>query len=637
MSELLPSVMTNILTLRRLSTFCLVLLCSFNIQAQFSFKYHRQVVKPAGGYIVQDIERIYAPSLTPLEMPHPDGELDREWRKTAPRAQHFGKMANDVILNPNTPKPEVLDSLGGNAYSGSVPNDDDFAIGANQQILRVRNSTIGAYDYSKDSLLYEETLFRFYRPSTFLPGSKYDPRALYDPIADRFIVLYLSGNTWQNSSIVVGFSKSNDLADGFNIYVLDGNPLNDSTWSDYPHISVSDNDLFITMNTFYNGSSNNSGYVQSTIRQVDKQAGYDSLPMVEHYYADLKVGNRNLFNFTGMDRGDDHYPPNAPHYLLSTRNLDSINDSIFVVSIVGEALASPQLNLDIYTTETPYGLPPEARQANDHKFDCNDSRVQGGFIQDGKIQFVGNTITSQGNSGIYHGIIDRYGPKNNVYFKIINMDPIDIGYPQITYTGKSAAEIEGIISFNHTGDSLNAGFSCLFFDNDSSYSYRQQIVEGGDYVDIISSNGNRKYERWGDYTGNQPAYGETGTVWASGYEATSNGQPLTAIAKLRSPNWQNSPTNVGVEENTKLQASLSPNPVIDWFKVDLEVEEQQVLEFSLWAVDGRQMPLFQIEELAMPGVNSFRFRTDGLQSGSYILVAKDLEGKTIMQEKVLKP
>lgn len=620
-----------------MALFCLVLLLSFNIQAQFSFQHHSQTIKPAGGFVPSELARTYAPSLTPREMPHPDGELDREWRKNAPRAQNLGKTAADVILNPNTPRPEVLDSLGGNNYSGSVPNDDDFAIGRNQQIIRVRNSTIGAYDYSKDSLLYESTLFRFYRPTTILPGSKYDPRALYDPVADRFIVLYLSGNTWENSKIIAAFSKSNDLADGFNIYVIDGNPLNDSTWSDYPHISISEHDLFVTMNTFYNGSSNNSGYVQTTIRQLDKAAGYDSLPMVEHYYANLKVGNRNLFNFTGMDRGSDHYPENAPHYLLSTRNLDSINDSIFVVSITGKALDNPQLNLDIYTTETPYGLPPDAQQANNHTFDCNDSRVQGGFIQDGLIQFVGNTITAQGNAGIYHGIINRYGPKNNIYFKIINLDPVDIGYPQITYTGKSAAEIEAILSFNHTGDSLNAGFSCMFFDNDSSYSYRQQIVEGGDYIDIISSNGNRKYERWGDYTGNQAAYGETGVVWASGYEATANGQPLTAVAKLRSPNWQKSPTNISTEEENLTKSSLSPNPVIDWFKVDLNVDQEQILEFSLWAIDGRQIPLFQVQELAMPGLNTFRFRTESLQSGNYILIAKNAQGQSVLQEKIVKP
>lgn len=626
--------MTNILTLRRITTFCLVFVLSLSLNAQKSFqKTVIRNIQPVGAFIPSSVEQEYAPSLQPLEMPHPDGDLDRNKAKRLPLAKRLSKMSSDVQFNASTPRPEVLDSLGGNNYSGSVPNDDDFAIGKNGQILRVRNSTIGAYDYTNDSLIFESTLFRFYRPSQFLPGSKYDPRALYDPYEDRFIVLYLSGNTWGNSKIIVGFSKSNNLSDGFNIYQLDGNPLNDSTWSDYPHISINEKDLFITMNTFYNGSSNNSGYVQSTIRQVSKNPGYDSLALTEHYYYNLKVGNRNLFNFSGVDLADTSRLENRPHYLISNRNLDTINDSIFVAEIIGDALASPQFRLLTFTTETSYGLPPEARQANDHKFDCNDSRIQGAFLHDGKIQFVGNTITSTGNSGIYHGIIDRYGDSTNIYFKVINFDPIDIGYPQVTYTGKSRNEIESIISFNHTGDSLNAGFSCLFFDNDSSYSYRQQIVEGGDYVDIISSNGNRKYERWGDYTGNQQDYMEQSVAWASGYQATSNGEPLTVIAKLRSPNWNNSPI-VGLTEQSAPLMQLSPNPANTWFELSVERKKEELLQFELSAIDGKQS-LFKVEEQAFAGENTFRFRTNQLKPGLYLLSVYDQSGRPIGVERVI--
>mgnify|MGYP000035346953 CR=1 FL=1 len=626
--------MTNILTLPRITAFCLAFLLNLGLVAQSSYqKIVLKNIQPVGSFEPGGIEQKYAPSLQPQEMPHPDGELDRNKASRLPLIKDFSKMSNDVQLNANTPRPEVLDSLGGNNYSGSVPNDDDFAIGRNGQILRVRNSTIGAYDYTKDSLLYESTLFRFYRPQQFLPGSKYDPRALYDPFEDRFIVLYLSGNTWENSKIILGFSKSSDLADGFNIYQLDGNPLNDSTWSDYPHISINEKDLFITMNTFYNGSSNNSGYVQSTIRQVSKNPGYDSLALTEHYYYNIKSGNRNLFNFSGIDLGDTSRLQNRPQYLISNRNLDSINDSIFVAEILGDALGNPQFRIRTFTTETPYGLPPEARQANDHKFDCNDSRIQGAVLHNGLIQFVGNTITSTGNSGIYHGIIDRYGDSTNIYFKIINMDPIDIGYPQVTYTGKSRSEVESIISFNHTGDSLNAGFSCLFFDNDYTYSYRKQIVEGGDYIDIISSNGNRKYERWGDYTGNQQDYNESSVAWASGYQATSNGQPLTVIAKLRSPNWSNSPI-VGLKEEDKPKVELSPNPAQHWFQLSIERQKEELLYFELIGMDAKQS-VFKVEEQAFAGSNTFRFKTDFLSPGLYLLQVKDSKGAAISTKRIV--
>lgn len=630
---------TKISTLPLKTIFCLVFLIPFLASAQFSYKVKTtNAIAPVGSFTPNATEIDYSPILQAEEMPHPNAHLDREIanrRKAARTETPRFKNKPSFKTSQNTPLPQVLDSLNGNSYSGSVPNDDDFAIGRNQQILRVRNSTIGAYDYVKDSLLYELTLFRFYRPTQFLPGSKYDPRAIYDPIADRFIVLYLSGNTWQNSTIIIGFSKSNDLADGFNIYRIDGNPLNDSTWSDYPHITVSRDDLFITMNTFYNGSMNNSGYVQTTIRQIGKQAGYDSLALTEHYYYNLQYGGKNLFSFTGIDSGNELQP--APTYFLSSRALDTLNDSIFVAKIDDQATGNPQLSLEVYTTETNYGLPPAARQKNNHTFDCNDCRIQGGFMHNYRLQYVGNTITPSGNAGFYHGMIDLRNPnKTNTYFKIINLDPIDVGYPQVTFTGKSGAEIESILTFNHSGDSLNAGFSAMFFDNDSSYSARKQIVEGGDYIDIIASSGNRLYERWGDYTGNQLSYGDTGTIWAAGYEASPQGQPLTVLAKLRSPNWNQAPiSDIGLKESSKQKISLSPNPSIDWFKVQIEREQEELLSFSLYAVSGKQSAIFKVEELALPGLNSFRFRTDRLAKGLYLLKISDAKGEIIGQEKVL--
>lgn len=254
-----------------------------------------------------------------------------------------------------------------------------------------------------------------------------------------------------------------------------------------------------------------------------------------------------------------------------------------------------------------------------------------------RLQYVGNTITPSGNAGFYHGMIDLKSPnKTNTYFKIINLDPIDVGYPQVTFTGKSGAEIESILTFNHSGDSLNAGFSAIFFDNDSSYSTRKQIVEGGDYIDIISSSGDRTYERWGDYTGNQLSYGDTGTIWAAGYEASPQGQPLTVLAKLRSPNWSQAPiSDIGITEVAQSKINLSPNPSTDWFKVEIEQEKEGLLEFSLYQLDGKSSRLFKVEELAFPGKNSFRFRTDRLAKGLYILKISTPNGTIIGQEKVL--
>jgi len=62
----------------------------------------------------------------------------------------------------------------------------------------------------------------------------FDPRAIYDPIADKYIVSWLAGNTSNSSLIVIGFSETNDAAGNWNLYALTGDPNNNGQWSDYP-------------------------------------------------------------------------------------------------------------------------------------------------------------------------------------------------------------------------------------------------------------------------------------------------------------------------------------------------------------------------------------------------------------------
>lgn len=627
---------TNIASIAHLGLIFLLVIPGW-LSGQLEYEQHSHQIAPAGGYQPSSTSRQYSPVVIPAEMPAPlDQGASREEQK-GPAALQAQPAEAKAHLG-SAPGLEILDTLQGNSFNGSVPNDDSYAINRDGQALVVRNTTIAAYEVEKDSLLFQESLFNFYRPLPRLPGSKYDPRAIYDPEADRFIVVYLSGNTFQTSKIIVGFSRTADPIDGFHMYQLDGNPLQDSTWSDYPHISLSKEDLFITVNTFYNGSVNNSGYVQSTIRQLDKSAGYDSLPIQEQYYSNLRYNNQPLFNFTGMTGGRRLY--SAPMYFIGNQNLAAQNDSLYLVSIDDSTRGNPQMTLQVYRAEHSYGHPPAARQANNHSFDCNDARVQGGFLQDQRLQFVGNTITPDSSAGIYHGIIDLSQPPSQAaYFKILSFDPIDVGYPKISYTGKTPAEREAILSFNHSSDSLFAGFSAVFFDNDSSYSRLDTLIRGGNFVDIISgSQNNRFYERWGDYTGAQVAYGDTGVIWASGYQASPQGTPLSTIVKLRSPNYQAPPIGLGNASPRPLSStSVAPNPADRWFDLHFEATAKEVRDFELLRIDGAQtgQTTFQSRQLTYPGSNTFRFRTENLAPGSYILLMKSPGGTVLAREKVI--
>jgi len=68
---------------------------------------------------------------------------------------------------------------------------------------------------------------------------EFDPKVIYDPQHNRFVLVCLVGFVDSTSKIIVGFSQSADPNGAWNLYVLPGNPLNNSLWTDYPMLSLS--------------------------------------------------------------------------------------------------------------------------------------------------------------------------------------------------------------------------------------------------------------------------------------------------------------------------------------------------------------------------------------------------------------
>ena len=44
----------------------------------------------------------------------------------------------------------------------------------------------------------------------------YDPKVIYDPLSDRFILVFLEGSTSSDTRIVVGFTETNDPTQTWN-------------------------------------------------------------------------------------------------------------------------------------------------------------------------------------------------------------------------------------------------------------------------------------------------------------------------------------------------------------------------------------------------------------------------------------
>ncbi|HET6991636.1 MAG TPA: hypothetical protein VFJ43_09950, partial [Bacteroidia bacterium] len=413
------------------------------------------------------------------------------------------------------PNPPTLGTnFAGNTYNNSTPCDNEIAIANNGHLISVQNSTVFRRNTVTGTNLGTQSLSTW---CTALgnTGSKYDPKVIYDPEADRFILVCLAGYLSNATHIIIGFSKSDTANGQYNLYQIPGNPFNDTLWSDYPMIAVNHNELFVTVNLLHDNQSWQTGFVQSVIWQLNKWDGYAGDTLRTQLHSNINYGNRPVRNLCPVEGGANTYS-GSDMFFLSDRNLAASNDSIFMVHITDTANAPAQQTIvSVMTSPTSYFMPPNAREPGSalYSLATNDSRILGAILQNDMIQFVSNTMdTSSGNSAIYYGKIASVSTSPSLSTMIIGDSLLEFGYPNIAYAGYGAStDNTTIISFLHSDSTTFPGCSAIVSDGSGSFSSRLTVKAGLGYYNILGGG-----ERWGDYSGIQRKYDVGGTCWVNG-------------------------------------------------------------------------------------------------------------------------
>lgn len=616
---------------RFVKKYILFIFISISISIQAQYNQHKYQI-PVGSIVnAEAINEDWQPSLQNLEMPKPGSHSTRaelmrikeENEKRFPRKNTAS--FNRSSINP----PGVMKNFIGNPYNNRVPNDNDLAISNAGQLVSVINSTIYVYDVNTDSTLRTFTLDAFAQ-SLGLPHSKFDPKVVYDPLANKFVMVFLNGFLDSTSRIIVAFSQTNNAAGNWNVYALPGNPLNNGTWSDYPVIGISTHELFIGINTFTNGSSNNSGFTESCFWQIKLADGYNGNTLTTAYYSNLKPAPTQydaLFNICPVMGGSNSYGPDM--YLLSNRNLMTESDTFFVIH-VSDTLPNAVITMDTVVSSVKYFMPPTARQPNGHTFDTNDSRILAAFIENDTIQFVQSCLdTASGNAAVYHGFISNLS-SNKQIDALILADTLDLGFPNISYVGNGPGDNRAIINVNHTSATVSSGWSAYNYDGNGTYSERRMVKAGNTYVNILSG----IYERWGDYTGSQRKYNENGIVWAVG----SYGN-LVGSTNRRNATWIAELTLSGASLSVKNQITsgkmqVFPIPSNDFITTRFTLEKSNYLQFNIYDMQGKLVKQL-MREYVKDGENQFVFSIASLSSGIYLFQIEN-DKELIYQQKIIK-
>lgn len=585
----------------------------------------------SGTVVLADVEDKYNAAVYSLESPLPDGNADRKrlYKAKEESANMFPyKKAATANKTTAIPAPVVVRGYVADSLVG-IPPDNDMAMSKGDKLISVVNSAIAVTDDVSGKMILKRGLKTFSNAVGLqtVDDYRYDPKIMYDVDADKFIIVMLN-STNEKNYIVVGFSKTNDPGGAWNFYKFYGDYKTDTTWFDYPCVSITKDEFFLTGNKIRNNTSWQAGFKETVIYQINKNDGFNGAATLTYKIWDSISFNgiqiRNLYPVKG---GNGFKGPEQ--YFLSNRNFDVQNDTVFLVK-VPDVISSGNNNLDIKVLISPtkYGVPPDGRQPDTSAtLATNDGRILGAFVEGDEIQFASACVAPvSGASGIFHAVIKNSATSPSFsHTQILSIDTLDFGYPNVTFASAPWLRGQSIISFNFTGPNTFPGMGAYMFDG-SGYSAMTIVKSGVSSIKVLTG----KQQRWGDYMGAQMDWDQMGSVWVEGIYGRTGNSYGNWMAKLNAP-------TLGIKEEkaqpTKVQ--VYPNPAFEMVNIDFELLQGGAVSFAIYDIQGKLVDKL-LDYNCKKGANRVTFNIASLVKGNYLLKAVTADGQTATAQTFTK-
>ena len=594
--------------------FFLILLFSLEAQGQVRSK----SAVAAGGHVYRPGEGSGIHQMTFFQA------IPKQNRRTGVPLQGVrARAAGSRVIAPRGKQPPVIiRSFNGNPFNFRVPNDNSIAVSKSGKVISVINASV--HCYTEEGELQSAFTLDDMASTLGLHALKFDPRVIYDPLADRFIILFLNGQADSNSHIVLAFANDSDPAAGWNLYAIPASPEAGGQKVDFPAVSISADHLFISGNIFV---KEDDGYQfsESVIWKVNKSGGYQGQILSYDYFDRIRFAARPFFSILPVNSLGVRNPNSA--FFVANYGEDTQNDSVFVLKLLQREGMNDTMEIIALKADQPYYFPPLARQPGVEYLETNDARISGAFLKDGELQFVATTgIPGESVSGIYHGIVHgAEGPAPTMHSNIIHFENLYAAYPNIASMSENEGEKKALIVFNFSGVDRYPGFGAVFYDSVQPYSKMIVLKEGSSSVTIQPG----EINRWGDYTGIQRDYSGAGMAWASGSYGRGNTHK-TWISYLAIPEY-NGISSPGIPK----EISLFPNPIHIDFNLEFAIERPGTVILELLDANGKVLrKLFN--DYLDPGQIQLSFSAETLSPGIYFVVMRSASGEKIATRKIIK-
>jgi PKD repeat protein len=383
--------------------------------------------------------------------------------------------------------PVVLKTFNANAFNGSRPPDNSMAISDEGFVVSVINSAVAYYNANGTQLMGNMN-FNNFLSSLGLSGFFFDPKVIYDPIEDKFIMVVLSGSSPATSTVVVAFSVSQNPADGWYFYTFNGSFLGNN-WFDYPNLGISEHDLFVTGNLF----SANDDFSRSVVLQIKKADGFIGGELDWESFNNVQNG-AGFSAFTIVPAGygyDGGYGPGI--FMVSNGSFGG--GQVYLYEITDSVNAVQQLNSFVINAPN-YSSPGSAlQQGSNDVLDTGGNRIRNAFYNNGLVHFVYSVDHSNGFSGVrYHRL---NASTLNLQTKTFGLPQKDLTYPTVAPFGMADSSQSVMITYLQSSSTTFPGIGAVNCDEAMNFSSGITVKNGESPINPS----NDTEERWGDYSG----------------------------------------------------------------------------------------------------------------------------------------
>lgn len=492
---------------------------------------------------------------------------------------------------------------------GYGPSECDIAISNAGKIVSISTGWIRYYN-ENGTLVFSDSLYHF-------GNSLNDCHVLYDPKADRFVFSSQYGYynaepfIFNTFGTLVGFSKSNDPMDGWNLYQFPFTDFHDNSAGDYPLLALSDNEVFITLN-YYNAGDR---YKHIEIIQINKGDGYAGSASLTSQKYDATLTGNTKGTMVPAQGGSTTYGPNI-YFIMANESGNSSKNKYYVYEVTN-TIASGQAVLKRYglvTSNISYSAQGTSYQPGGipvlNVFAADDVYMEDAFFENGVLQFCQHTNVN-GKAAVCLGRITGI-PGNLVCTAKTISDPnLYLSYPSIVYTGNSSADNSAIVGIEHSGANTYPGLSAVYINSNFDISPLTTVKAGADTINGL----------WGDYSGICRRYNDPGEVWFEGQYGSTTSQYINWIAKLQKPavcQEQSivSKTLQSEELNTSLQ--VFPNPFSNSTSISFSISNSEKVYIKIFDEAGRLVKILADSKFEK-GKYELKWNTTGIGSGIYFL------------------